>query len=121
MPTSTVIVKTGAHHRESPSLFYAKVSGNRSPYDGDWVYWSRRWGHYPMVTTRVATLLTQQSGRCAYCGWYFQHDDQREVDHINGDRRNSRYTNLQALHGYCHDAKTREQGQYLPVGMHDKH
>ncbi len=109
------------NHNEIPSMFYAKVAGNRSPYDGDWVYWSRRRGHYPTVKTRVATLLKRQSGRCAYCGQYFQHDDQLEVDHRNGDRRNSRYSNLQALHGQCHDAKTREQGEYLPVGKRDKH
>ena len=108
-------------HSEFSSMFYAKVAGNRSPYDGDWVYWSRRWGHYPTVNTRVATLLKRQSGRCAYCGLYFQHEDQLEVDHINGDRRNSRYTNLQALHGHCHDAKTREQREYLPVGMRNQH
>jgi RNA-directed DNA polymerase len=109
------------NHNEIPSLFHAKVTGNRSPYDGDWVYWSRRRGHYPTVKTRVATLLKRQSGRCAYCGQYFQHDDQLEVDHVNGDRRNSRYTNLQALHGHCHDAKTREHAEYLPVGMRDQH
>jgi RNA-directed DNA polymerase len=109
------------NHNEIPSLFHAKVAGNRSPYDGDWVYWSRRRGHYPTVKTRVATLLKKQNGRCAYCGQYFQHADQLEVDHINGDRRNSRYNNLQALHGHCHDAKTREHEEYLPVGMRDKH
>jgi hypothetical protein len=52
---------------------------------------------------------------------FFQHDDRIEVDHINGNRRDSRFANLQALHGHCHDAKTREQGDYLPPGMRDKH
>jgi RNA-directed DNA polymerase len=109
------------NHSEIPSQFYAKVAGSRSPYDGDWVYWSRRRGHYPTVKTRVATLLKKQSGRCTYCGQYFQHDDQLEVDHINGDRQNSRYCNLQAVHGHCHHAKTREHGEYLPAGMRDQH
>jgi hypothetical protein len=40
---------------------------------------------------------------------------------VNGDRRDARYSNLQALHGHCHDAKTRECGDYLPRGMRDKH
>jgi RNA-directed DNA polymerase len=66
-------------------------------------------------------LLKTQHGRCRYCGLFFQHDDQIEVDHINGDRRNSRSANLQALHGHCHDVKTREQGDYLPLGMRDRH
>ena len=41
--------------------------------------------------------------------------------HINGNHRDSRSANLQALHGYCHDAKTREHGDYLPPGLRDKH
>ncbi|MDH3600675.1 MAG: reverse transcriptase domain-containing protein [Candidatus Tectomicrobia bacterium] len=109
------------HHSEIPSMSHVKVAGNRSPYDGDWVYWSRRRGHYPTVKTRVARLLKQQKGRCSYCGQYFQHDDQLEVDHINGDRNNSRYSNLQALHVHCHNAKTREKKEYLPIGKRDKH
>ena len=55
------------------------------------------------------------------CGQFFQHDDQLEVDRINGNRQNSHYSNLQALHGHCHDAKTREHREHLPVGMRDKH
>jgi RNA-directed DNA polymerase len=66
-------------------------------------------------------LLKQQRGRCASCGLFFHYDDRIEIDHINGDRRNARATNLQALHGHCHDAKTREHGDYLPHGMRDQH
>jgi RNA-directed DNA polymerase len=100
---------------------HVKVRGNRSPYDGDWVYWSTRQGRHPDARPRLAKLLKTQHGRCRYCGLFFQHDDRIEVDHIDGDRRNSRYANLQALHGHCHDAKTREQGDYLPLGLRDKH
>ena len=109
-----------ASYRDTASLRYAKVAGNRSPYDGDWVYWSKRQGRYPMVTPRLATLLKRQGGRCTYCGLVFQHVDQLEIDHIDGNRRDSRYANLQALHGHCHDAKTRNQGEHLPVGIRDK-
>jgi RNA-directed DNA polymerase len=108
-------------HSEMPITRHVKVRGNRSPYDGDWVYWSTRQGRHPDANPRLAKLLKTQRGRCRYCGLFFQHDDRIEVDHINGDRRNSRYANLQALHGHCHDAKTREQGDYLPSGMRDKH
>ena len=100
---------------------HVKVAGNRSPYDGDWVYWSTRRGRYPGTSLRLAKLLKEQHGRCRYCGQFFQHDDRIEIDHINGDRRNSRYDNLQALHGHCHHAKTREHQDYLPPGMRDKH
>jgi RNA-directed DNA polymerase len=108
-----------ASHTDTSSLRHAKVTGNRSPYDGDWVYWSKRRGQYPTVSPRLATLIKQQGGRCAYCGLFFHHADQLEIDHINGNRRDSRYVNLQALHGHCHDAKSRQQGDYLPVGRRD--
>ena len=109
------------NHSEIPSAFYSKVAGNRSPYDRDWVYWSARQGRYPTVSPRLATLLKRQKGRCAYCQLFFQHHDQLEIDHINGDRKNSRLTNLQALHGHCRYAKTRENREYLPRGMRDKY
>jgi RNA-directed DNA polymerase len=105
-----------ASHSDTASLRHAKVAGNRSPYDGDWVYWSQRQGRYPMVSSRLATLLKRQRGRCTYCGLFFQHADQLEIDHINGKRQDSRYANLQVLHGHCHDAKTRDQAEHLPVG-----
>jgi RNA-directed DNA polymerase len=106
---------------EMPMTRHVKVRGNRSPYDGDWVYWSTRQGRHPDANPRLATWLKTQRGRCRSCGLFFQHDDRIEVDHIHGDRRNARSANLQALHGHCHDAKTREQGDYLPPGMRDKH
>jgi RNA-directed DNA polymerase len=108
-------------HSAVPITRHVKVRGNRSPYDGDWVYWSTRQGRHPDASPRLAKLLKMQRGRCRFCGLVFQHDDRIEVDHLNGDRRNSRYTNLQALHGHCHDAKTRECGDYLPPGIRDKH
>ncbi|RPJ38689.1 MAG: group II intron reverse transcriptase/maturase [Planctomycetaceae bacterium] len=119
-PTASDAVHLSTHS-EVAITRHVKVKGNRSPYDGDWVYWSTRQGRHPSVSLRLAKLLQQQGGRCTYCGLFFQHADQIEVDHINRDRRDSRYANLQALHGHCHDAKTREQGDYLPLGMHDKH
>jgi RNA-directed DNA polymerase len=108
-------------HSEVPMTRHVKVQGNRSPYDGDWVYWSTRQGRHPNVGARLARLLKKQHGRCRHCGLFFQHDDRIEVDHINGNHRDSRSANLQALHGHCHDAKTREQGDYLPPGLRDKH
>jgi len=108
-------------HSEVTTTRHVKVAGNRSPYDGNWIYWSARQGRHPSVTTRLAKLLKQQRGRCRSCGLFFQHDDRIEIDHISGDRCDSRYANLQALHGHCHDAKTRKHGDYLPRGMRDKH
>ena len=119
-PTSPDAVHLHTHSGVATTR-HVKVRGNRSPYDGDWVYWSTRQGRHPSASPRLAKLLKAQRGRCRYCGLFFQHDDRIEIDHISGDRRDSRYANLQALHGHCHDAKTREHRDYLPPGMRDKH
>ena len=71
-----------ARHDHTPHQRYVKVQGTRSPYDGDWLYWSRRLGHHPNVSPRIARLLKQQQGRCRACGLYFMDGDKIEVDHI---------------------------------------
>jgi len=108
-------------HSEVAITRHIKVQGNRSPYDGDWVYWSTRQGRHPDANPRLAKLLKEHQGGCRYCGLFFQHDDRIEVDHINGHHQDSRSAHLQALHGHCHDTKTRQQRDYLPSGMRDKH
>jgi RNA-directed DNA polymerase len=108
-------------HSEVAITRHVKVQGNRSPYDGDWMYWTTRQGRHPNVSPRLAKLLKQQRGCCRHCGLFFQQDDQIEIDHISGDRHDTRSANLQALHGHCHDAKTREHGDYLPRRMRAKH
>ena len=108
-------------HREVPSLWHAKVAGHRSPDEGDGVYGSTRRGRDPTVGPRLATRLKRPGGRGAYGGLFFPHDDQLEVDHISGPRRDSRSNNRHALHGHCHDAKTRAHGESLPVGLRDTH
>ena len=52
-----------ARHAHTSIQRHVKVQGARSPYDGDWVYWSRRVGRHPDVPPRVARLLKQQQGR----------------------------------------------------------
>ena len=44
-------------HAQTPIKRHVKVQGKRSPYDGDWIYWSSRMGHHPTVTSTVARLL----------------------------------------------------------------
>lgn len=87
---------------------HVKVDGTRSPYDGDWVYWTTRMGHYPMISGRKATLLRNQKGRCTWCGLFFKQEDEVEIDHIIPRARGGRdtYANLQLLHGHCHQQKS---------------
>lgn len=95
-------------HAEMPIKRHVIVDGNRSPYDGDMVYWSTRMGRYPEASTRVAKLLKRQRGKCLWCGLFFKDGDQMEVDHIIPKRQGGRdaYYNWQLIHKHCHDAKT---------------
>ncbi|MGH2415184.1 MAG: group II intron maturase-specific domain-containing protein, partial [Microcystaceae cyanobacterium] len=95
-------------HSETPIVRHIKVQGERSPYDGDWIYWSTRMGMHPEATARVATLLKKQKGICAHCGLYFKDGDLLEVDHRTPRSKGGKNTkdNLQLLHRHCHDTKT---------------
>jgi RNA-directed DNA polymerase len=95
-------------HSDIPIIGHIKVKGNKSPYDGDWTYWSSRIGQHPGVRKEVTTLLKRQKGKCASCRLDFRPRDLIEVDHIvpwskGGDKT---YKNKQLLHRHCHDSKT---------------
>lgn len=99
-------------HAETPIIRHVKVKGDASPYDGNLIYWSSRMGKHPEVSTRVATLLKTQKGKCTQCGLYFREEDVLEVDHIIPRSLGGKddYKNLQILHRHCHDRKTAEDG-----------
>jgi len=101
-----------ARHTDTPIERHVKVQGERSPYDGDWVYWSTRLGKHPEATKRVAKLLKKQKGKCEYCGLYFKDGDLLEIDHktpISKGGKDS-FDNLQIIHRHCHDDKTASDG-----------
>ena len=95
-------------HSQTSIRRYIKVKGNRSPYDGDWVYWASRLGRHPELPKRVAILLQRQQGKCAWCELYFKNEDLPEIDHIipTADGGKDEYNNWQLLHGHCHDEKS---------------
>ena len=106
-------------HREfsSSSTDYVKVKGDKSPFDGDLVYWSSRLGKHPEMSSRKAKLLKQQKGICPWCELRFQEWDVLEVDHkipraLGGK---DEWRNLQLLHRHCHDEKTAKDGSGSPV------
>ena len=107
-------------HSDTPIVRHVKVQGTRSPYDGDWVYWTIRRGNYTGTPTRVSKLMKKQKGKCTLCGLHFQVDDLIEIDHIVPRSLGGKdtYENLQALHRHCHDKKTQTDGSL--TGTRDK-
>ncbi|NEQ37360.1 MAG: group II intron reverse transcriptase/maturase [Okeania sp. SIO3I5] len=103
-------------HSDVPIIRHIKVKGNKSPYDGNWTYWSNRIGKYPGVRKEVTTLLKRQKNKCAFCGLTFRPTDLRSVDHIKprsfgGDNT---LKNKQLLHRHCHDTKTAKDKRTYP-------
>jgi RNA-directed DNA polymerase len=100
-------------HAWTPIERHIKIEGMKSPYDGDWRYWSKRRGKYPGTKKRVAELMKKQEGKCARCGLYFKDGDVEEVDHIvpKAERGKDDDTNVQLLHRHCHHEKSAEDRQ----------
>ena len=96
---------------------YVKVKGDKSPFDGDTVYWSTRLGTHPEMTNRKSKLLKQQKGKCPWCELRFLEWDVMEVDHKTPRALGGKdeWKNLQLLHPHCHDEKTANDGSGSPV------
>ncbi len=104
--------ETLQRHADTPIQRHIKVQGQRTPFDGDWLYWATRLGKSPDLPKRTAFLLKRQRGRCAVCGLFFRSGDVMEVDHIVPTTQGGPHqsANWQLLHRHCHDQK----------GTHDK-
>ncbi|HEY9603101.1 MAG TPA: group II intron reverse transcriptase/maturase [Allocoleopsis sp.] len=90
-------------HDATPIARHVKVRGDKSPFDGDWVYWSKRRGEYPGVTPVITQLLNKQKGKCTHCGLYFDTESLIETHHVDGNHNNNKRSNLVVVHGHCHD------------------
>ena len=90
-------------YADTPIRRHVKVKGHKSPFDGDWVYWSQRLTRYPTQPKRTTILLNFQRGKCSHCGQRFMTENIMEVHHRDGNRQNNNLLNLELLHGHCHD------------------
>jgi RNA-directed DNA polymerase len=100
-------------HYEKPIKRHIKVRGTKSPYDGDWSYWTRRRKRQPGLPRRIARLLHQQAGKCARCSLYFTAEDKPEIDHIipKAEGGKDGYDNWQLLHAHCHHRKSAKEDE----------
>lgn len=86
---------------EIPIRRHTSLRQGKSPYDGDWVYWSQRLEQYPGMPKSAIIHLRRQSGCCYHCGLHFRPEDQMERLHLDGDRRNFARGNTALVHQRC--------------------
>lgn len=87
---------------------FVKVLKNKSPFDGDFIYWTLRMKSDTTLSTRTRILLRKQKGKCSICKKAFSVLDRLEIDHIIPKFKGGpdTYNNLQLLHRACHVQKT---------------
>jgi group II intron reverse transcriptase/maturase len=88
-----------------PSVSYSEnnhinVKGNKSPYDGDMVYWSER--NSKLYTDMTSKALKRQNHSCGSCGLKFIGEEKVHLHHIDGNHDNWKPKNLVAIHHSCH-------------------
>jgi RNA-directed DNA polymerase len=80
---------------------HINVKGDKSPYDGNIVYWSERNSKlYDGITSQA---LKQQNHSCKACGLKFVGDERVHLHHVDENHNNWKQKNLVAIHESCHD------------------
>lgn len=94
---------------------HVKVLGDKSPFDGDYIYWAKRLAKYSGLSNSMVIMLKLQNFKCAICNEIFVQGDIMEIDHIVPKSLGGKdiYENLQLLHKICHVGKTRDDS--LPL------
>lgn len=98
-----------------PSIPYSEnghimVKGDKSPFDNDLIYWSKRKSKlYDGLTSK---LLIKQSHICGCCGLKFVDDESIHVHHKDGNHNNWKHKNLTVIHQSCH--------QYIHMSKKDE-
>lgn len=79
---------------------FVNVKGDKSPFDGDTVYWSKR--NSLLYDGYTAKALKRQNHTCAICGMSFIDEEQVHLHHMDGNHDNWKKSNLIAVHQSCH-------------------
>ena len=80
---------------------FVNVKEDKSLYDGDLTYWSKRNSKfYDGLTSQT---LKRQNHTCGYCGLKTLSDEKVHLHHVDGNHSNWRWNNLLAVHESCHD------------------
>ncbi len=80
---------------------FVNVKGNKSPFDGDIVYWSER--NSKLYDGTTVKLLKKQNHTCGKCKLKFIDQERVHLHHIDGNHNNWKPNNLMVVHESCHD------------------
>ena len=94
------MVKLAFPHVVSSQSNFFNVKGEKSPFDGDIIYWSKR--NSRLYDGATARTLKKQSHSCGHCGLNFLDGEKVELHHTDGNHNNWEAENLLAIHRSCH-------------------
>jgi 5-methylcytosine-specific restriction endonuclease McrA len=80
---------------------HIKVKGDKSPFDGDIIYWSQL--NSKLYDGATSQALKRQDHTCGYCGLKLLSDEKVHLHHVDGNHENWDENNLLAVHESCHD------------------
>ena len=80
---------------------FVNVKGDKSPYDGDLTYWSKR--NSKLYDGQTSKALKRQNHSCVACGLNFMSEERVHLHHVDGNHSNWKRDNLIAIHESCHD------------------
>ena len=88
-----------------PSVGYSEnkfvcVKRDKSPFDGDINYWSKR--NSMLYSGATVEILRKQNHSCGHCGLKFLEGEKVELHHKDGNHNNWNNRNLLAIHSSCH-------------------
>ena len=79
---------------------FVNVQGDKSPFDGDITYWSKR--NSKLYDGDTSKALRRQNHSCELCGLKLTEDEKVQLHHVDGNHNNWRHDNLVAIHRSCH-------------------
>jgi 5-methylcytosine-specific restriction endonuclease McrA len=78
-----------------------QCQGEKSPFDGDIIYWSER--NSKLYDGATSQVLKRQDHTCGHCGLKMFSDEKVHLHHVDGNHENWKKNNLLAVHESCHD------------------
>ena len=79
---------------------FVNVKGDKSPYDGDLIYWSKR--NSKLYDGETSKALKRQNHSCGACKLKFTGNEKVNLHHVDGNHNNWSHDNLVAIHESCH-------------------